>query len=125
VYITEIFPNPTGGDEEKEFVEIFNSGTSPINILNWSIGDAAKKYRIGDVGIAAQSYYVFYRPVTGISLNNSGEETVTLFDFSGEIIDSVVYSGVVANDSSFSNLIKVLNGSLSRHQVVKIYEWNL
>jgi hypothetical protein len=105
--ITEIFPNPTGSDEEKEFIEIYNSGSSTINLLNWKLGDAAKKYTIGDISIASRAYHVFSRPLTGISLNNSGEETVSLWDYTGTLVDSVVYSGTIANDSSFSKFDSV------------------
>ena len=102
IFITEIFPNPTGADNEKEFIEIFNTGSSVIDLSGWKIGDSTKKYTIEDIEIKPQSFYIFYRTETGISLNNSGEETVSLWDGVEVLFDSVTYSGTVANDSSYS-----------------------
>lgn len=102
IYITEIFPNPTGADTEKEFIEIFNSGSSAVDLSNWQIGDSAKKYTVVDTGILPHSFHAFYRTETGISLNNSGEETVSLWDPSGAVFETVAYSGMAANDQSYS-----------------------
>ncbi len=101
VFITEIFPNPLGSDTEKEFIEIFNANSSTIDLNGWKIGDSAKKYSIENVEMKPQSFHVFYRAETGVSLNNSGSETVSLWDPNSVLFDSVTYSGTVVDDSSY------------------------
>jgi|CXWL01.1.fsa_nt_gi hypothetical protein len=39
IVITEIMYNPAGTDDGKEFVEIFNAGTTSVNIAGWSLKD--------------------------------------------------------------------------------------
>ncbi len=102
IVLNEIFSNPTGADDEKEFVELFNSGNTAINLTGWKIGDSSKKFTIDEISISAGAYIALYRSGTGISLNNSGTETVSLW-FPDEVLaDSVTYSKTVLNDESFS-----------------------
>ncbi|MBS0197218.1 MAG: lamin tail domain-containing protein [Planctomycetes bacterium] len=39
VVITEIMYDPSGSDEGKEFVEIFNAGASPVDVSGWKLQD--------------------------------------------------------------------------------------
>ena len=41
IVINEIYPNPPGSLEPEERVEIFNSGSTPIDVTGWAIEDAA------------------------------------------------------------------------------------
>ncbi|OGB73528.1 hypothetical protein A3K24_01585 [candidate division Kazan bacterium RIFCSPHIGHO2_01_FULL_44_14] len=96
--LTELLPNPNSSDE---FIELFNPGTSAINLTDWQLKDASgKKYTIGDFEVTVQAnglliqpqqYVVITQTMSKIALNNSGGETVTLLDPSGQIVDSASY----------------------------------
>jgi hypothetical protein len=102
IFLNEIFPNPDGADEEKEFIELYHAGSTTIDLGGWKIGDASKKNVIADLTIGPSSYAVLYRPATGISLNNSGTETVQLWLPDDRLVDSISYTRMVLSDESFS-----------------------
>lgn len=88
--ISELYPEPLDGEEE--FIEIYNSGTTELDISTLVIRDAAGHSFTPDAGttLAAGAYVVFTESLTHIALNNSGD-TVELLDASGAILCSVTY----------------------------------
>ena len=82
-------------------MKLLNPGTSAINLTDWQLKDASgKKYTIGDFEVTVQAnglliqpqqYVVITQTMSKIALNNSGGETVTLLDPSGQIVDSASY----------------------------------
>lgn len=90
IVITEIFPNPTGSDNE-EFIEIFNSGQSEVDLTDWELGDnSTNLFNFDDVAINPGQYLVVDKELSGISLNNTGD-SVNLFDPNGETKSKVEY----------------------------------
>jgi hypothetical protein len=101
--ITEImYDDPTSGTDSLEFIEILNSSSSGINILDYYLSEAISitfpdtTIQPGEYIIVAKDSAVFNRfygcsafEWTGI-LNNGGE-TIRLFDNSGHLLDSVSY----------------------------------
>ncbi len=106
VRITEIMYNPPGNtnDDAKEFIELRNIGTSPVDISNWYFGgvdciipqgtvidpgdhlvfannDTPAVFASTYPGVAVRGYF-------GGSLDNGGERLV-LYDKGGRIIQSV------------------------------------
>ena len=51
VFVNEILPNPIGTDTGTERVEIFNAGSSSVNLTGWAIDDAVT---IGQVAVRAR-----------------------------------------------------------------------
>lgn len=94
VRLNEIFPNPAAKGDAGEFIELYNSGIEPADISGWTLRDATKtgKYIFppGTI-IAATAYLAVTDQSFKLSLNNSNE-TVTLFDNTDVIIDSVRYA---------------------------------
>lgn len=99
VLITELLPNPA---ETDEFIELQNNSSSSVDLKNWVLQDESKhKYKIVDFAvniqttsglvIQPQQYVVITKTMSGIALNNTGGETVTLFDPSGNVIATVGY----------------------------------
>ncbi len=80
IIISEIFPNPQGVDNKKEFIEIFNQGERSVNLKGWKLGDNSKKrYEIkDDLFLKPQKYLVIKRTDSKIVLNNVQDE-VKLF----------------------------------------------
>ena len=94
IKIIEFLPNPEGNDADGEYVILFNSGSSDVNLRNWVLDDeegGSKPFAINkDKVIGAGSEIIFERTDTKIAINNSGD-SVRLFDPDGELIDSVCF----------------------------------
>ena len=95
ILLTEIFPDPKGDDSKAEFVELYNNGPRDVDLSGWRIEDASGgKFEIKSVKsdsntsgqeegltttiIKTKGYFLLYRSLTNIALNNTGE-TVRLF----------------------------------------------
>lgn len=83
VILSELFPNPSGGDDA-EFVELANVGGQPADIAGWRLRDElGSEYVIapsdGPTAIAAGGTLALPRSRTAIALNNTGGETVKFF----------------------------------------------
>ena len=85
ISINEIFPNPSGSDTGVEFIELFNSGTNPIQLNGWKIGGKTKKSLDGET-INPRQYYVFKEA----SLLNSAN-TIQLLAPNASVISQVDY----------------------------------
>lgn len=88
IQFSEILVNPEGVDD-KEYIELYNSGEFPIDIGGWTIAATNKKFAIpfGAV-IVPDSWLVFYRAATGIVLNNQ-ENRLELLNRDGQVVDLV------------------------------------
>ncbi|MFH2136606.1 MAG: lamin tail domain-containing protein [Patescibacteria group bacterium] len=108
VIINEVFPNPKGDDSQGEFIELKNVGTADIDLTGWKIGDASsKRYTIkasdfASVILKPNDFFVLYRSVTGIALNNSGTESTKIFSPDGALVSALEYSGSAAEDQSYA-----------------------
>jgi len=106
VFISEALPNPVGKDTEGEFVELFNSSDKEVSLASWSLKDAGgKSYLFKNESITARGFLWLPYSKTKISLNNDGE-TISLFDGSGELVDSLSYQDSLGEGTSLikSNL---------------------
>ena len=92
VRINEVFANPRG-DESAEFIELYNPGDGPIDLAGYRLHDASKtgEYIFPSSLIPALGYYVLERSVSKLSLNNT-DETLSLFDAGGLLVDSMTYA---------------------------------
>ena len=95
VVINEVLPDPEG-DEEEEFIELKNLGEEELDLSGWKIGDATRKFEItqeafDDTVVAPNGFFVVPREVSKIALNNTGKESVVLFDPLGREMDSLSY----------------------------------
>lgn len=87
VVINELLPNPVGSDTTGEFIELFNTGGSAVDLAGWQIDDAeggSTPYTIpAGTTIAENGYLSFLRSVTKIALNNDAD-SARLLDPAGE-----------------------------------------
>src|SRR3989344_7110962 len=92
LYINEALPNPSGDDNAKkpggEWVELFNSGEE-VDVLGWVLYDAEDTHELvitqdntsGGAVVPTNGWLVIYRNGdSDFSLNNTGDETVRLFN---------------------------------------------
>lgn len=94
--ISEVLPNPEGADQDSEFIELYNRGNERVNLADWVLTNGRKRYVISEddlptAEIAPRGYLVFYREVTNISLKNSGEDSVQLYNPAGDLVDALTF----------------------------------
>ncbi len=127
IVINEIHADPAAGlagdanadgvrsSSADEFVELFNMGTTGVDLSGWSIADAAATRHVfgADSVIDAGGHVVVFgggspalpdvnwvtASTGGLSLNNSSD-TLFVFGAAGELIDSFEYDGLAAQDQS-------------------------
>jgi hypothetical protein len=93
IIINEILPNPSG-DEENEFIELYNPGDENVDLSGWTLKDAGKTSHYifhSDTIIKSGGYLVIYRKDFKFALNNSGDESVYLMDPNGEEVSKIFY----------------------------------
>ncbi|MFN3301759.1 MAG: lamin tail domain-containing protein [Patescibacteria group bacterium] len=107
VVLNELLPNPKGDDSENEFIELKNLTDKEIDLDGWKLEDkAGTKFVISSKNfsstkIPAKGFFVIWRKDSKIALNNSGSETIKLYQPNDNLIDLVSYSGNVAEDISY------------------------
>jgi hypothetical protein len=108
IIVNEVLPNPKGDDSQTEFIELKNIGTVDIDLTGWKIGDASsKRYTVKasdfpSIILKPKEFFVLYRKVMGIALNNSGTESAKIYSPDGALVHSIEYSGAAAEDESFA-----------------------
>jgi PKD repeat protein len=92
--INELLPNPVGSDTGKEWIELFNFGTTPINLKNWSfVKKSGSLSPLAEQEIASHGFLTI-----PLSLNNTSE-TISLLDPSKNIVSQVSYEHAPSGDS--------------------------
>ncbi|MFA5211491.1 MAG: lamin tail domain-containing protein [Patescibacteria group bacterium] len=103
IIINEIFPNPKGDDSKDEFIELKNEGETTVNLDGWSLSDSSKtKYKINNLSLKPNEFYVLKREQSKIALNNGGGDEVKLFFSDGSLIQSIKYIDSAEDDLSFA-----------------------
>ena len=105
IKINEFLPNPEGSDTENEWIELYNNGSSEVDLSGWIIddeegGSTPHTFSQG-TKITAQGYLVIYRSESNIALNNNGDE-VRLLHPDGNLVDQVSFSESVKEDFSYN-----------------------
>jgi hypothetical protein len=100
VIIQEIFPNPCGRDKEKEWIRLYNSANTEINLKDWFLIDS---YGLGegylfekDLWLEDDDYLILERKKTNITLNNF-QETLYLYTKDDKVADSISYKNAPEN----------------------------
>jgi DNA/RNA endonuclease YhcR with UshA esterase domain len=116
IIINEIMPNPSATNDAGEYIEIYNWGTAPQDLLNWkffgnSLGDTARittslivpagGYVLlgNNANTATNGGLVLDYAYTVFNMNNSGDRVV-LKDAAGATVDSVAYASTPPTNAS-------------------------
>lgn len=93
IVINEIFPNPSSGQMQSEFLEIYNGGESRLLVDDWIIADKGNKKCILRGEIEAGGFLVVKDKQYSdcVVALNDGEEVVQLFNPNGDLVSSVSY----------------------------------
>lgn len=114
IFITEIFPDPSGADTNKEWIEIQNSENKPINLENWTIETSKKSFNIENQIIEANSYAI----INNIKLANKNEK-ITLKDNQGKIQNTISY--IQATPEKSYAITKIISNNLQK----KTWTWTI
>jgi len=102
IFINEIMVNPAGSDEENEWIEIYNQNDIAIDISDWQIKNNDKLFKIPkNTKIEANSFLVFSRPTTKITLSNNGG-LIELLDNQNNLIQKLNYPKALKKNISFA-----------------------
>ena len=103
VALSEILPDPKGADTAEEFIELVNTGEVAVDLTNWKLSDASKtSFTIPSGSLAPGGWFVVKRAESGIALNNTGGETVTLTASDGVVTSTVTWQGSALEAQSYA-----------------------
>ena len=124
--ITEIMYDISGSDTKREWVEIYNSGDSPIDVGEWhfwendvhhgidpidftTLGPGEYAILVQDFGFSPEGFDSGKRIKSSFSLSNQGE-TLGLSDSAKNIVFSYLYGPRESADGNGAS-IQIINGS--------------
>lgn len=115
VVVNEVLPNPVGSDATGEFVELYNSGDTAVDLSGWQLDDAeggSTPYTLpNDTLIAATSYKVWYRSETKLAFNNDAD-AARLLDPAGAVRTQLTYEESAPEGHSY-NRTSAMTASVS------------
>ncbi len=100
IVINEIFPNPDGGDKNKEFIELFNQSKETINLEGWVLKRISRKGKIKNKKFNNKDIIKKreYLKIKFSSLNNDGA-VIKLISNKGQIVSSREYGKTISGKS--------------------------
>ena len=101
IIITEFLANPLGIDNN-EWLEIYNTSTSSVDLAGWLLKDNSGEFKFSQINIKAKSYLLLDRKTTGLVLNNLGGDYLELIDQGNKLVDKVSYKNKVAAAESYN-----------------------
>lgn len=87
IWINEILPRPSTGNEE--WIELYNPNTIAVSLRGWTLADERTTYSLTQT-IQPNDYLVLTKADTKISLNNDGD-TITLQNAQGDEVSGASY----------------------------------
>ena len=101
IIITEFLANPSGIDDN-EWLEIYNTSTSAVDLAGWLLKDNSGQFKFSQINLKAKSYLLLDRKTTGLVLNNLGGDYLELIDQNNKQVDKVSYKKKVAAGESYN-----------------------
>ncbi|MEZ4210402.1 MAG: lamin tail domain-containing protein [Patescibacteria group bacterium] len=103
VVITELYPDPLEG--EQEFIELLNISSKSVSLEGVFIEDAGgKRYKFMSGTLNPDQRLVIYRDTSGIALNNTGGEEISLLNPDGTVISKLSYPDKAPISAAFIRL---------------------
>lgn len=105
IIISEFLPNPKGSDDH-EWIELYNDSNETIDLSGFKLQDnSARVFSINDdsnLNILSKKYLVLDKAVTGISLNNTGGDSVKLYDPQENLLQKIEYQDTALEDKTYA-----------------------
>ncbi|MEK7061771.1 MAG: lamin tail domain-containing protein [Patescibacteria group bacterium] len=102
VIFNEILPSPDGTDDGKEWIELYNTNNSEVDLSGWTIKDkegSVTNYSLPqNTKMPAYGYLTLKRPDTKITLNNTIDGLILSWP-DGKVIDFINYENAPSNQS--------------------------
>jgi hypothetical protein len=108
--ISEVLYDPDGGDDKREWIELFNGTAGVIDLSEWSIGWGGSDYTYGTLQLTGTinpaTYFVVGGPTSDLS--NSSPSYSLAFDISPDLQNSgTIADGLALFHSLASSITKV------------------
>lgn len=114
ILISELYPSPDSKNGEEEWIEIYNFGSTSIELTDWIIEDSSNKYTFNEGILIDSGEYLVVESELSITLNNSGEE-IYLLDPNGEVVDVFEYD----KTARYISNIRLWNGEKYFDEIVQ------
>lgn len=106
IVLNELYPHPSTGAEE--YIELYNSGNSTVNLKGWKLDDqspgGSSVHTISsDTLISAHQYLIFPKSQTHISLNDTGDY-VRLLQPNDNLLDSTSNYGTAITGYAYAKI---------------------
>lgn len=109
VRLSEIMPNPQGADEGKEWVEIYNASSAPVDLKNYVLDGGVGKqapgraaYKIAAATILpARQYLVVTLPEDAFSLANAGD-MVSFYSPQSKLLQQIWYQQAAPEGQTYA-----------------------
>ena len=105
------------GSTSDQFIELWNSGSEAVDVSNWllddTIGEGSGPCRLAwNTTIEADGHIVIFRDSSRIELDYFDDDSATISDANGNLIDTLSYPG---EDSWWdTSYVKDLSGTVSK-----------
>ncbi|HJW96677.1 MAG TPA: lamin tail domain-containing protein, partial [archaeon] len=113
VVFSEIYYNPQGSDDDHEWIEIYNNGSTDVSVSGWKLEEGGTQHGITPINadtLAGGSYAVIAENITqfaidypeysgtlldsSFSLSNTGEPLALRAGKDGYIVDALFYNSI-------------------------------
>lgn len=127
IFISEVAYDLPGGDDPHEWIELYNAGTSTIDLTGWKFNDgsnhnlvAPPSIKSGEFAILADDAPTFLQDHPGfagtvidtvMSLNNS-TDTLSLIRSDGSVADTLTYTSGLGASGNGKTLERAVDGAL-------------
>lgn len=102
IIISEFLPNPSGNDDH-EWIELYNRGPRDVDLAGFALQDnSTRLFTLAEVSILANQYLVIDKEVSKVSLNNSGGDSVKLYNPNGELLEMISYEDSAVENRSYA-----------------------
>ena len=107
----QVVINEFSSNSNPEWVELYNTGASDIDITGWSLSDASQPPQILSGIISTGGFFIFEKSAGW--LNNSGGDTITLKDSADVVVDTLNYgsSDALGTPDSDESVGRIPDGS--------------
>lgn len=100
VVVSELFPNPSGADKGREWVELYNAGSEPVSIAGWSLIFGKSSVAVPQITIEPDAFVIVPIPAS-FSLRNT-DGSLVLADSVRVVRDRAAFTGPAPENQSFS-----------------------
>ena len=105
VVLTEVLTNPPGSDNGKEWVELYNAGSEPVNLTGWSLGWGGTSYRAQSLDLSGtippNATFVIGGPTSG------ADNGMPVFDLAVDFNADIQNAGTVADAIGLSRFFRI------------------